>query len=138
MSDAVTVDEVDSGVTQGDEPVRVDFTAAVRVSSPLRLDQFTAELAARVSLPVQSLVLSCNGDPSIASAEQPVVIWTAAQEVSPNALLAAAQQHDPDPAWSPSVPAGGVTRQALEDKAAAGVALSYEELQLAVRFLLTG
>lgn len=131
------VTAVDSGVTQDGEPVMVEFTAAVELTSPLRLDQFAAELATQVGLDSTVLVLSSNGDTAMASTDAPVVLWTTNQEISADALLAAATAHTPDPTWTAGGhPGGGVTMDDLREKVRTGAALSVDEMQLAVRYLL--
>lgn len=136
MSDAILLDEVDSGIEQDGQPVLVPFHAAIELHSPLRLDQFTAELGTAAGVSITLLTLQASGDPAIASAEHHVALWTEAEEVQPSLLLSVAGAHVPDQAWHASGPTSGVTLDDLRDKARQGVMLAADELQLAVQFLL--
>lgn len=137
MASAHIVDEVDTGIQQEGQSPIITPGAAIMVTAPLELTQFTAELATRLSLGVNEVTLTTNGDPLAASEETPVALWTDTVGVTPDALLAAALLHTPDPTWHPDSPAGGVSAEELRDKAAGGSPLSGVEVQLALRYLLT-
>jgi len=141
LSDATLLDEVDSGISQPDEngdpvPVLALFHAAVQVTSPMRLDQFTVELAESASVPLGVVVLQANGDPASADPDAPVALWTESELIQPNVLLSAAQAHVPDPTWQPSGGGAGSTIEELRDKVGGGSLLAPDELQLAVKLLL--
>jgi hypothetical protein len=136
VSDARIVTEVDTGIQQGDQSPNITPGAAVELGSPLRLDQFTAELSERTGVPVNTLVLSANGDAGTADDEHPVCLWTDASGVAADALLDAAVAHVPSPTWNPDAPPGGMSAAELRDKATSGSLLSPDETQLALRLLL--
>lgn len=110
MADASKLDQVDPGVVlasadpederewvpqhpEGDAP-----GAAVQVTSPVRLDQLAAEVAAQAGR--ESVGLSVVGDPDGASADQPAQVYTSDDGVTTRMLLAAAKAHQPDAGWS--------------------------------------
>jgi hypothetical protein len=136
VADARIVAEVDTGIQQEGQSPIITPGAAIMVASPLELTQFTSELAERLSLAANSITLTTNGDPLIASEESPVALWTDTVGVSADALLASALLHTPDPTWHPDSPAGGMSSAQLREKTAGGGALSGEEVQLALRYLL--
>jgi hypothetical protein len=141
VSDAELLDEVDSGVSQPDAngdpvPVTVPFHAAIRLTSPLRLDQFTVELATAADAPLGAVAVQASGALDSADDDHPVALWTESELIQPNVLLATALAHSPDPAWQPTGAAAGLTIDDLREKVRGGQLLAADELQLAVRLLL--
>lgn len=141
MAEAELLDEVDSGVTQPDEngdpvSIMVPAHAAVRVTSPMRLDQFAVELATLAQVPLTVVLLQASGSLDTADEDHPVALWTESEMVQPNVLLAAATAHTPDPTWQPTGASAGMTIEELRAKVGSGSMLSPEEVQLAVKFLL--
>ncbi len=135
MADAVRVDEfVVPSQMEGEPDAQPDFTAAVTVSSPVRLDQLGAELAVRAEL--TEVALLSDGDPLQAADDWPIHLWTE-DTVSPDVLEAAAQAHQPDSNWVPLESAATPRLDDIRQKAIQRRMLSMDEVQVAVRHLLS-
>jgi hypothetical protein len=140
VADAVKISRFDRGVViagaDGEErPPAEDagYEVAVKVTSPVRLDQLAVELSDRCKVPAAEVALSAVGDPSTASAEEPATVVATSEAISSKTLLDAARAHRPDASWSAET---APTLESVARKARDGEDLSQAEQQLALRHLL--
>ena len=116
-----------------DDDEHDEMTEVVKITAPtnLRVDQFAAEISAEAGSPVGLVV---DGDPAEASAKTPVLVYCPDGKVSAAALADALRSHRADQDWTEET-----TEPTLADvkaKAAAGEALTVDEMQVALRALL--
>lgn len=117
----------------GEPPYQPSFTAAVQATSPVRLDQLSAELAELTER--SEVALLTDGDPLQAADGHSVVIWTEAS-IPADALVSAAQAHQPDPEWVSGQSASVPQLDAILAKARQRRMLTPDEVQVALWWLL--
>lgn len=107
-----------------------DGMLAYVVTSPIRLDQFDAELSDEVGL-------TADGPLDTASTETPATIWVD-PGVDSETVLSVGEAHTPDESWSDESTVTEPTVADVQARAAAGEVLSADEIQVALRHLLEG
>jgi hypothetical protein len=134
VADAVRVAEFTlPAQMEGEPPSQPPFTAAVLVSSQVRLDQLGAELAEATEL--AEVALLADGDTLRATEGEQVHIWTEA-DIPADVLVTVTQRHRPDPDWASGEHRTAPQLDAIRTKATRGQALTMDEIQVAIGHLL--
>ena len=110
---------------------------AFEIHSPIRLDQLDAEIVAAMGWR-KGAVLSVDGSASDASANAPAVLFVGHAKPDQALVMAAITAYVPDPEWTPKgEPVSKATVNEVRAHARAGATLSPDEIQVALRHLLT-
>lgn len=111
----------------------VEWGSAFEISAPFQIDQFSWEICQ--NLDISRVDISAEGDPMEASSYKPVLIRIA-QAVSHTLVLAVGRTHVPIPGWYESIPLAPPI-EAVKTKASQNGILSSDEIQVAMRYLLS-
>ncbi len=117
----------------GEPPYQPPFTAAVRATSPVRLDQLGAELATLTGR--SEVALLTDGDPLQAAGGHPVVLWTEV-DIPADTLVEAALTHQPDANWTPGQSGSTPQLDTILAKAQQRRMLTPDEIQVALWWLV--
>lgn len=112
-----------------------DYGMAYLVNSPIRLDQFDAELSEIFE--VKNAGLSANGNTDLASPGSPATLYVGLKGAAPTKVVAAGAAHVPDPEWFAKTQPTEKTFRDVAIKASQGGLLTSEEIQVALRGLLS-
>lgn len=111
-----------------------EASVAFVVSVPVDLERLDAELTRELGWP-ERVGLVAEGDVSVASEAQPVIVWAlGVSEIDEAALRQVVVEHDPTP--DPAVAGEAGHFAALLDKAQRDENFTKDEMQMVVRLLL--